>query len=80
VHVRPNWKERSGTPGDWRGQPAGEKWMPRWRVDFIGKLSQTPGSVEAKDEKSAIAEAANEFHIPPARQNKIVVTRIHCDD
>jgi hypothetical protein len=54
--------------------------MPRWRVDFIGKVPQTLGSVEAKDEKSATAEAANEFHIPPARQNKIVVTRIHCDD
>jgi hypothetical protein len=50
--------------------------MPRWRVDYIGKVLQTLGSIEAKDEKSAIAEAAKEFNITPARQNKIVVTKL----
>jgi hypothetical protein len=49
--------------------------MPRCRVDYIGKVLMTLGSIEAPDEKAAIAEAAKEFHIPPARQNKIVVTR-----
>ena len=37
--------------------------MPRWRVDYIGKVLSTLGTVEAPDEKSAIAEAAREFHI-----------------
>jgi hypothetical protein len=34
------------------------------------------GTVEASDEKSAIVEAAKEFHITPGRRNKIAVTRI----
>jgi hypothetical protein len=50
--------------------------MPRWRVDYIGKVLSTLGSIEAPDEKSAITEAANLFNIPPARRNKIVVTKI----
>jgi hypothetical protein len=50
--------------------------MPRWRVDFIGKVLSTPGTVDAPDAKSAISEAAAQFHISPARRNKIVVTRI----
>jgi hypothetical protein len=33
--------------------------MVRWRVDFIGKVLSTPSTVEAPDEKSAIAEAAD---------------------
>ena len=44
--------------------------MPRWRVDFIGKVLSTLGTVEASDEKSAIAEAAKQFNITPARRNK----------
>jgi hypothetical protein len=47
--------------------------MPRWRVLYNGKHL---GTVEAPDEKSAIAEAAKLFHITPARRFKIVVTRI----
>ena len=50
--------------------------MTRWRVDYIGKRGQHLGTVEAKDEQSAIAEAAKHFNIPSTRQNKIVVTRI----
>jgi hypothetical protein len=50
--------------------------MPRWRVDFIGKVLSTLGSVEAPDQEGAIAKAAKLFNIPPARQNKIVVTRL----
>jgi hypothetical protein len=50
------------------------------RVDIIGKVLRTLGAVEAPDEKSAIAEAAKEFHIAPARRNKIVVTRLDIDE
>jgi hypothetical protein len=50
--------------------------MPRWRVDYIGKVLMTLGSVEAADEASAIAEAAELYNIPPPRQNKIVVKRL----
>ena len=32
------------------------------------------GTVEASDERGAIAEAAKEFHISPARRHKILVT------
>jgi len=50
--------------------------MARWRVDYIGKVLMTLGSVGAPDEASAIAQAAELFSIPPARQNKIVVKRL----
>ena len=36
----------------------------------------TLGSVEAPDEDTAIAEAVKEFHITPARRNKLVVTKV----
>ena len=48
--------------------------MARWRVDYIGKRGKYLGTVEATDEKTAIAEAAKQFNITPARRNKIVVT------
>jgi hypothetical protein len=54
--------------------------MPRWRVDFFGKVLSTLGSVEAPDEKSAIAEAAREFNITRARRNKLVVTKVIVPD
>jgi hypothetical protein len=50
--------------------------MARWRVDYLGKVLMTLGSVEAPDEASAIALAAELYNIPPARQNKIVVKRL----
>jgi len=50
--------------------------MPGWRVDIMGKLRRRPvGVVEAADEKSAIEQAARQFHITPARRFKIRVTR-----
>lgn len=52
--------------------------MPGWRVDFIENVLMILGRVEAEDEK-----AAKLFNIPPARQNKIVITRLdspHGDD
>ena len=47
-----------------------------WRVDYIGKGGKHLGTVEAPDEKSAIAEAMKTFHITLARQFKIMVTHI----
>jgi hypothetical protein len=49
--------------------------MPRWRVDFLGKVRSTLGAVEAADEKSAVAEAVRQFHITPARRIKVRVTQ-----
>jgi 1,2-phenylacetyl-CoA epoxidase PaaB subunit len=37
---------------------------------------QAPGTVEAPDERTAIAEAAKLFNITAARRFKIVVTKI----
>jgi hypothetical protein len=51
--------------------------MPRWCVDYLGKAL---GTVDAADEKSAIAQAAKEFHITPARRFLIRVTKIGGDD
>jgi hypothetical protein len=48
----------------------------RWRVDLIRKVLATLGTVEAPDEKSAIAKAAAEFNIPPERRNRIAVTKL----
>jgi hypothetical protein len=41
--------------------------MPRWRVDSIRNVFATLGTVEAPDEKSAIAKAAAMFNIPPTQ-------------
>jgi hypothetical protein len=49
--------------------------MARWRVEYLGKESSPHlGTVEAADEQSAIEQAARQFHITPARRNKIRVT------
>jgi hypothetical protein len=50
--------------------------MPRWRVDIMRKVLATLGTVEAPDEREAIAKAAEQFHIAPARRKRIVVTKI----
>jgi hypothetical protein len=50
--------------------------MARWRADYIGKVLSTLGTVEAPDEKSAIAKAAEEFNITPGRRNKIAITKL----
>jgi hypothetical protein len=50
--------------------------MPRWRVDYLGKKGPHLGTVEATTERQAIAKAAEEFNITPARRHKIVVTKI----
>ncbi len=50
--------------------------MARWRIDYLGKKGQHLGTVEAPDEKFAIAEAMKAFHITPARRFKIAVTKV----
>jgi hypothetical protein len=50
--------------------------MPRWRVDYLGKKGSHLGTVEAATEREAVAKAAEEFNIAPARRNKIVVIKI----
>ena len=50
--------------------------MPRWRVDYLGNRGKPLRTVEAADEKSAIAEAMKTFHITPARRFKLVVTKL----
>ena len=54
--------------------------MPRWRVDYIGKGGKHLGTVEAPDEKAAIAGTAKQFNITPARQFKLVVTKTRVED
>ena len=49
--------------------------MPRWRVDYVGKKGQHLGTVEAPDEKSAIAEAVKTFHITPADPGQPAMSR-----
>ena len=50
--------------------------MPRWSVDIIRKRAERLGTIEAANEKEAIEKAAEEFDIPPERQNRIVVQRM----
>ena len=50
--------------------------MPRWSVDIIRNRTQHLGTVEAANEKQAIEQAIKQFHIEPARRNRIVVTKI----
>lgn len=54
--------------------------MARWRVDYIGKGGKHLGTVEAADERGAIAEAAKLFNIAPARRFKIMVAKIETRD
>jgi hypothetical protein len=48
-----------------------------WRVHYLGKAL---GTVDAPDEKSAIAEATKQFHITAARWFLIRVTRADAKD
>jgi hypothetical protein len=54
-------------------------WMARWRVDIICHRSEHLGTVEDADEKAAIEKAANQFDIPPERQNRIAVAKMSKD-
>ncbi len=50
--------------------------MSRWRVDYLGKKGSHLGTVEAREERDAIKQAAETFNIAPARRNKLAVTKI----
>ena len=50
--------------------------MARWRVDYLGVEDKHFGTVEAPNEKSAIAVAMKTFHITPARRLRIMVAKI----
>ena len=52
------------------------EYMSRWRVDYIGKKGSHLGTVEVATEREAIAKAAEEFNITPARRNKLVLTKV----
>lgn len=50
--------------------------MARWRVNYRAGKDQLLGTVEAPDEKGAIAEAMKTFHITPARRFRLLVRKI----
>jgi hypothetical protein len=50
--------------------------MARWHVDIIGKKLQHLGTIEAANEREALAEAIKHFDIRPALRSKIAVTKI----
>jgi 1,2-phenylacetyl-CoA epoxidase PaaB subunit len=50
--------------------------MARWRVDIIGKKLQQLGSVEAPDEREALAEAIKHFKVRPALRRKLAVRKV----
>jgi hypothetical protein len=47
--------------------------MAKWRVSYLGRRI---GTIEAPDEKSAVAEAMKTFHITPTRRFLIRVTEV----
>jgi hypothetical protein len=54
--------------------------MARWRVEIIRARLEHLGSITAPTESLAITRAAEQFHIPPSRRNRIVVTKISDKD
>jgi hypothetical protein len=50
--------------------------MPRWRVDHIGNQIEHLGTVEAPNEKAAIAEAVKTFKITPTHRSRVIVTKV----
>src|SRR6478736_5311595 len=45
--------------------------MARWLVDIIGKKLQHVGTVDADNEREALAEAIKRFDVRPALRSKI---------
>ena len=54
--------------------------MPRRSVDIIRKRAEHLGTVEAKDERSALAAAAAKVNIEPVLRNRLSVCKISKDD
>ena len=56
------------------------EYMPRWRVDYIGKGGKHLGTVEAPDEKAAVAEAAKQFQHPAGAtfSQRFLKSASHC--
>jgi hypothetical protein len=51
--------------------------MYRWRVSIFGKSARSLGSIVAPDdEASARAKAIEFFHVEPAHQFRVVVTKV----
>jgi hypothetical protein len=50
--------------------------MPRWRVDHIGNQIEHLGTVEAPNEKAAMAEAVKTFKITPTHRFRLIVTNV----
>ena len=50
--------------------------MARWLVDIIGKKLQHVGTVDAENERKALAEAIKRFDVRPALRSKIAVTKV----
>jgi hypothetical protein len=50
--------------------------MARWRVNYRAGKDKHLGTIEAPDEKAAIAEAMKTFHITPARRFRLLVRKI----
>jgi hypothetical protein len=51
--------------------------MPRWSIDILRKKGEHLGVVDAKTQEEAYRKAIEEFAIPPKRQNRIVVSKLH---
>jgi hypothetical protein len=49
--------------------------MARWLVDIIGKKLQHLGTVDADNEREALAQAIKRFDVRPALRSKIAVTK-----
>lgn len=50
--------------------------MARWRVNYRAGKDKHLSTVEAPDEKGAIAAAMKAFHITPARRFRLLVRKI----
>jgi 1,2-phenylacetyl-CoA epoxidase PaaB subunit len=50
--------------------------MARWLVDIIGKKLPHIGTVDAGNEREALAEAIKRFDVRPALRSMVAVTKI----
>jgi hypothetical protein len=50
--------------------------MWRWRVSIFGKTARSLGIIAPEDEPKARARACEFFHVEPAHQFRVVVTKL----